>query len=700
MTVYLLMIVHVVHWKLAGRTLAPLELNELMYTLELGIITAGFLFMVLAAVGTAVFGRFFCSWGCHILALEDLAAWLLGKLHIRPKPVRSRLLRLVPLGALLYMFAWPQVVRIAEGRPAPTLHMRTDVEGWASFMTENFWRNLPDPGIMLLTFFLCGFAIVYMLGSRAFCTYGCPYGVLFGLADRIAPGRIVTTGDCKQCGRCTAVCSSHVRVHEEIAAFGKIVNPGCLKDLDCVAVCPNEALRYGLARPPLFDRMAVLWRKCLGRSATGATPVRPEWAAKGFIPHGNAKAVRIVYDFSLAEDALMAVVFVASLLIFRGLYGVVPFLMTLGIGAIAAYGAVLCVRLARRPYVRLNNFQLKLAGQVLPAGRAFVAVSSLLGLFTLHSAFIRYHEYLGERAYLRSEHQPSPDVVAAATSHLDWCDRLGLFARPDLPRRLAALHLRGGSPAAAEPYVLRLLEREPDNVGLRFDLIRVQIARERFADAGAQLDRVRDVLPALTHNATDARQLRAMYHELAAAVDAGLRRADDAAANYRVALAEQPDAIARARIHAALGELLANGGDAAGAIEQLRWSLALQPDAAPVHYNLAVVLSHGERDEEAVAEYARTLELNPSDAEAHNNLGFVLARRGDLDAAGTHFRRAIALRADYAHPHYCLGRLLDRQGKGDEARGEYAIAARLDKRYAGTREPGIPSMEKTNVPVP
>ena len=83
--VYVLMAIHIAHWKIAGKTLAPLELNEVMYTLELGIITAGFVFMVGVTIATAVFGRFFCSWGCHILALQDLSAWLLRKLRIKPR---------------------------------------------------------------------------------------------------------------------------------------------------------------------------------------------------------------------------------------------------------------------------------------------------------------------------------------------------------------------------------------------------------------------------------------------------------------------------------------------------------------------------------------------------------------------------------------------------------------------------------------
>ena len=58
--VYLLMGLHIADWKLAGRTLAPLEFNEVLYTVHLGIVTAGFLFMGLTILATLVAGRFFC----------------------------------------------------------------------------------------------------------------------------------------------------------------------------------------------------------------------------------------------------------------------------------------------------------------------------------------------------------------------------------------------------------------------------------------------------------------------------------------------------------------------------------------------------------------------------------------------------------------------------------------------------------------
>lgn len=442
--VYVLFAIHIAHWKIAGKTLAPLELNELMYTLELGIVTAGFIFMAVALVATAIFGRFFCSWGCHILALEDLCEWLLNKIGIRPKPVRSRVLMLVPPSAMIYMFVWPQVLRLMRNEPFPEIKILTDADGWASFVTTDMWRNLPSPTVAIITFLVCGFAIVYILGSRSFCQYGCPYGVLFGLADRIAPGRIIEKGTCDQCGLCTAVCTSHVRVHEEIAEFGMIVDANCLKDLDCVSICPNQALGYGFTRPSLMRSFSNVGRR------------------------------RLRYDFTLFEDVLMAVVFLATLFIFRGLYDRVPFLMTLGMGGIFAYLAVLGYRIAMSANVRLNQYQLKLKGTVTTQGKWFVASLALLLAISIHSAFIRYHEYQGNRKYdqvawhLNHEStNPSMELVQTSLKHFQACEKWGLIRSPKLDGKLGSLYSFFSPPTEAVEIFARIVQKEPNNHAAR-----------------------------------------------------------------------------------------------------------------------------------------------------------------------------------------------------------------------------------------
>lgn len=71
--VQLLMIVHIVQWLAVGVTLAPIEPSESMETIKHGVVTVGFIFFAIAILSTAILGRWFCGWGCHILMLQDFA---------------------------------------------------------------------------------------------------------------------------------------------------------------------------------------------------------------------------------------------------------------------------------------------------------------------------------------------------------------------------------------------------------------------------------------------------------------------------------------------------------------------------------------------------------------------------------------------------------------------------------------------------
>lgn len=464
-SVYVFMALHIAHWKIAGETLAPLELNEVMYTLELGIVTAGFLLMLAAVVSVMIFGRFFCSWGCHILALEDLCFWMLSKAGIKPKPVRSRILLFVPPLALFYMFVWPQLTRLWTGGKVAAAHV-VDSEGeWASFVTDDFWRNLPGPWIALLTFAIAGFAIVYVLGSRAFCTYGCPYGALFALADRVSPGRIVANDDCDQCGRCTAVCTSDILVHKEIREHKNIVDPACMKDLDCVAECPKNALSFGFTKPPLF---------------TGAKAAR--------------KGRR--FDFSVGEEVLMGICMIACIAIFRFLYNAVPFLATLAIGAIIAFGTVIMLRLMTRKRVSLRGVALKKNNVWTAAGAKFLGLALPIAILVVHSGFIRYHEVSGDAAFeefvaARSDRRSADyqRLYPIAAGHLESAHEYGIVQPISLSRRLAALHYRGPDPSAAIPYLQEVLESEPADIDARLHLAYIAIQAGDVSRASQEIER-------------------------------------------------------------------------------------------------------------------------------------------------------------------------------------------------------------------
>ncbi len=473
--VYVLMAVHIVHWKVSGKTVAPFELNEVMYTLEYGIVTAGFLFMLGVTIATAVFGRVFCSWGCHILALQDLSAWILRKFRIKPRAVRSRVLLWVPVVAALYMFAWPQALRMIRGNPLPQLHFRTDAEGWASLATENFWRNLPGPIIITLTFGVCGFLIVYVLGSRGFCTYACPYGAIFRLAERVAPARIRLRGnDCLACGSCTAACTSHVRVHEELNRYGMVVNPACLRDMDCVAACPKQNLSYSFGLPPVLKTLR------------------------------NNTPIRKTYDFSGWEEAFLVVVFVVLLVVFRGLYDQIPFLLSIALGAIGSYLAVVCVRLVQRPALQLNRWQLKLDGRLTRRGRIFAGGMAIFWLFTLHSGFVHYHAFQGHRltAWALSSDLIDEPTAQRALNHLNTAQQWGFIPTTRIPTALADVHyqlaglsFKSNRIEDAERHLRETLEVEPRHYMAHYDLGALLLKKDYRDAAVEHLRRATELKP-------------------------------------------------------------------------------------------------------------------------------------------------------------------------------------------------------------
>ena len=498
--VYVLAAIHIAHWRIAGTTLAPLELNEVMVTLEVGIITAGFVFMALIVLSSAVFGRFFCSWACHILALQDLCAWMLKKLHIRAKPVRSRVLLLVAPIAMLYMFVWPALSTVFDGRPFPTLRLADDAGGWGSFVTDDFWRNLPGLGGALLTFAVCGFVIIYILGTRSFCQYVCPYGAAFGLMDRVAPGRIKVNRDrCTACGVCTGVCESHVRVHEEIAQHGSVVDSGCLKDLDCVAACPEGALSFGWTRPSLLRSLKPARRN-------------------------------VPYDFNWLEDVLMAFVFIASLLTFRGLYGRLPFLLSLAIAGILAYFAVLSLRLLHVGNLRFNAFQLKRKGVWTSAGAGFGVLMLGVWLFVAHSVAIRYNEWAGVRRLEQAKLAAMDDAHAssaqlkAAIGHLEFVERWGLMLDPLHYSRKGWAAWAAGDGDKARRAWRRAIEASPSDHQSRLNLAAAMLQAGRPDPAVRLLQRVTEAHPRSSKDATRYAWYRASAWDMLAAWGGGGER--------------------------------------------------------------------------------------------------------------------------------------------------------------------------------
>ena len=575
--VNLLMIAHIIQWRIMGRTISPIEPSETMRTLQAGAVNAGFIFFALAILATLIFGRFVCGWGCHILALQDFCGWMLKKIGPTPKPFRSRLLVYVPLIGALYMFVWPTVHRVfANPDDGPLIPKFTN-----HLVTTNFWATFPSLAVAVPFFFVCGFMTVYFLGQKGFCTYACPYGGFFGLSDKFSPGKIRVTDACNQCGHCTATCTSNVLVHAEVKQYGMVVDPGCMKCMDCISVCPNDALYFGFGKPTLL------------------------------VPKSNA--IKKSYSVTWPEEIVGLVVFLGSLLALRGVYGLVPLLMALGWATITTFLTLKTWRLLKVKELSFYRFDLKSSGRIRKAGWGFVAFAVVWIGLTAHSGWVRYHEYLGDRAFRRIQ---TPDELALAqtnpTRWLSTIDRENILEGKNHLQAAAHFGLFTNSEALSQLAWFEYLSGD---------------AEQSVALLGQ----------AAAHQSGQGKALSLYYR---GAILNRLGRYEQARASLDEALAERADLILARQEK---GESLWQLGRKQEAISV--WSDAVQrnPRLVLANNELAGAERSLGRSKEAIAYERQADQFTPDNPLYHWMIGLRLQNLGMKDLAEKHFQRAIQI---------------------------------------------------------
>lgn len=622
------MLLHLVQWLAMGVTLAPIEPSEAMETAKDGIVTVGAVFFAVALVSTSILGRWFCGWGCHVVALQDGSLWLLRKFGIRPKPFRSRYLMLVPLGLALYMFAWPPFYRFAI---AP--YVRPEVAWPAAWegltagpvLVEDFWRTFP--GILIAVPFLlvCGFLCVYFLGAKGYCTYGCPYGGLFAPLDEVAPGRIVVNDRCEGCGHCTAVCTSNVRVHEEVRDFGMVVDPGCMKCMDCVSTCPNEALSFGFTRPA-----------AVRTAREGRTP-RPR-----------------VYDLSRGEEIAFLGIGVGTFLAVRGVYGMVPLLFASGIAAIVTFLAWTSWRALREPNVQFRGLKLSSRGRHTRAGVAWVLGTLAILMLVMHCGIIqaslataRFLDRgidLPPEAYLSSTPM-APDASTRRRAELavDFyaaCQPIssGGLALSSAYRReieLQVVRLRAilQQYQRAEWMLRGVAARDGLDQGIAAGIARLMLAR------GQEDDAFRYLAETVRSNP----EWEALADEwLVALRSAG--RTDEAIAESRAAIVRRPESLLLMR-RASL--ILMEEGSPADVEEGVRLTgrtLEIEPRNPFAWQALALGLDKLGRIDEAERALRRGLEIDPGEWRIRQALGQFLMSHDRVEEGAAELKRAVTER--------------------------------------------------------
>lgn len=578
-TLNLLMIAHIIQWLIMGRTISPIEPSETMYTLQKGAINAGFIFFTLAILATLIFGRFVCGWGCHIVALQDFCAWLLKKMGLTPKPFRSRLLVYVPLIVALYMFVYPTALRFfAAPKNEPVIPQFTN-----HLVTTEFWATFPTIAVAIPFLFICGFMTVYFLGQKGFCTYACPYGGFFSLADKVAPGKIRVKEDaCHQCGHCTAVCTSNVLVHAEVKQYGMVVDQGCMKCMDCVSVCPNDALYFGFGKPAV----------------------------------GVKKTIKKNYSLTWAEEIAGAVIFAASFLAVWDVYQLVPMLMALGIATITTFLALRLWRLFRAKDLSFYRFNLKSSGRVKKAGWVFLSLALVWIGLNAHSGWIVYHESAGARAY---QNVKIPDELA--------------LARTNPARWLSASDLENIAKG-----------KKHFNAAKDFGLFTNVYALPKLAWleylSGNNEQAVNLLTKAAEHQKGQGKALHFYYR---GAILNRLGRYDQALTSLDQALAETPDLIVAREER---GESLWQLGRKQEAVLAWSEAVGRNP-GLPLANNFLAGASALLGQSEAVAYQKQADQYTPNDPLFHWMVGLRLQNLGMNDLAEKHFARAIQLNPEF-----------------------------------------------------
>src|SRR5690606_61667 len=128
-------------------------------------------------------------------------------------------------------------------------------------------------------------------------------------------------------------------------------------------------------------------------------------------------------DLSGREELWVAIAFLAALFAFRGLFGLVPFLMALGLAAILGSSTLLGLRLIRGRDARLGNAHRRGAGALTGAGRAWLGALAAAMLGWGYAGLVRLREWravsqilvLEERADAGAE--PDRELARGALAH-------------------------------------------------------------------------------------------------------------------------------------------------------------------------------------------------------------------------------------------------------------------------------------------
>jgi tetratricopeptide (TPR) repeat protein len=209
-------------------------------------------------------------------------------------------------------------------------------------------------------------------------------------------------------------------------------------------------------------------------------------------------------------------------------------------------------------------------------------------------------------------------------------------------QRLVALLIEGGSVDESLDFLQELARRDPSNVDISLELVRVWVEKKDYTRAIVKLLSVVKAIPGETSLRV---YLASLYEQN--------KQFQEALSVYQQVLVDNPDAYAvRIRLGALYYYRL---NDIEAALFQGETAQKVDPDRGESYIFRGLVLFDAERFEEAAGIFNEGIEMNPMSPELHFHLGAVYDKLNRFEDLVLEMKKAIDLDANHANALNYLG---------------------------------------------
>jgi len=242
---HIMMFGHQILYKLGVIDYGNVSAIDYVETLENGTIRFGTLFILGWFIIIPIFGRMLCGWACHMGALQDFGAWIVGKLPY----LKNQLRKIHLLDSSRLRFLLPIIVFITLTAPPIITGVTNYLSSTGFEVNVNMKKEMTPFDVseaeVLLSWFLVGFVFVGMFGKRPVCRYVCPFATVFlRPLQKKAMFKFRKVDHCTGCNSCSESCVMGIDVAKEINTFGYVNSAECVNCFRCIDDCGHGTIAF------------------------------------------------------------------------------------------------------------------------------------------------------------------------------------------------------------------------------------------------------------------------------------------------------------------------------------------------------------------------------------------------------------------------------------------------------------------------